>query len=118
VELWEAVLPSVQYIYDTSAVSSVFDDGARMESVIYPDGRVVFSDYGTSDALEDRAGIVKRLRETNSSGTILAEYSHTGSGSTVLTDYQQPDLKLDLVWWTTSIRWTGPLWPTVDHRLV
>ncbi|MGE0377986.1 MAG: RHS repeat domain-containing protein [Planctomycetaceae bacterium] len=34
--------------------------------------------------------------ETNSSGPILVEYSHTGRGQTVITDYPQPDLKLDL----------------------
>jgi len=88
--------PSVQYAYDTSAVGSVFDDGARMESMTYPNGRVLFSDYGTANALEDRTGIAKSVRETNSSGAILADYSYTGGGDTVLTDYQQPDLKQDL----------------------
>ncbi|MEZ6032023.1 MAG: RHS repeat-associated core domain-containing protein [Planctomycetaceae bacterium] len=109
--------PSVQYAYDSSSVSSVFDDGARMESITYPNGRVLFSDYGTSDALEDRAGIVRRLRETNGTGTILAEYSHTGSGSTVLTDFQQPDLKLDL-FGGTSGTYAGMdrFGRTIDHR--
>jgi hypothetical protein len=109
--------PSVQYAYDTSSVGSIFDNGARMESIIYPNGRVLFSDYGTANALEDRGGIVKRLRESNGTGTILAEYSHTGSGSTVLTDYQQPAVKLDL-FGGTSGAYTGldRFGRTVDHR--
>ena len=88
--------PNVQYSYDLSAASGVFDNRARMESVIYPNGRVLFSDYGSADTLEDRASIVKRLRETNGSSTILAEYWHTGGRDTVLSDYQQPALKRDL----------------------
>ncbi|MFO0425215.1 MAG: RHS repeat domain-containing protein, partial [Planctomyces sp.] len=109
--------PSVQYTYDTSAVSGVFDDGARQESVTYPNGRILFSDYGTAGALEDRMGSVKRLRESNGSGTILAEYSHTGSGSTVLTDYQQPAVKLDL-FGGTSGTYAGldRFGRTIDHR--
>jgi len=94
--------PSVQYAYDTSAASSVFDDGPRLESLTYPSGRVLFSDYGTADALADRLSVPYRLRETNGSGTILVEYSRTGGGIPVITDYQQPDLKLDLFGGTTS----------------
>jgi RHS repeat-associated protein len=109
--------PSVQYAYDTSAVSSIFDDGARMESVTYPNGRVLFSDYGTADTIEDRAGIVRRLREANGTGTILAEYSHTGSGSMMITDYQQPGLKLDL-FGGTSGTYAGMdrFARSIDHR--
>ncbi|MEZ6032037.1 MAG: RHS repeat-associated core domain-containing protein [Planctomycetaceae bacterium] len=109
--------PNVQYAYDTSAVSSVFDDGARMESMTYPNGRVQFSDYGTANAFEDRLNLVNRLRETNGTGTILAEYSRTGSGTTMLTDYQQPDLKLDL-FGGTSGTYAGldRFGRTVDHR--
>ncbi|MFN8710617.1 MAG: RHS repeat-associated core domain-containing protein, partial [Planctomyces sp.] len=109
--------PSVQYTYDTSAVSGVFDDGSRQESVIYPNGRILFSDYGTADALEDRSGIVKRLRENSGAGTILAEYSHTGSGTTMITDYQQPDLKLDLFGGTTgTYAGLDRFGRSIDHR--
>ncbi|MEZ6032063.1 MAG: RHS repeat-associated core domain-containing protein [Planctomycetaceae bacterium] len=109
--------PNVQYAYDTSAVSSVFDDGARMESMTYPNGRVLYSDYGTANAFEDRGNMVKRLRETNGTGTILAEYSLTGNGSTMITDYQEPDLKLDL-FGGTSGTYAGldRFGRTIDHR--
>ncbi|MFN8707534.1 MAG: RHS repeat domain-containing protein, partial [Planctomyces sp.] len=109
--------PSVQYAYDTSSTTSVFDDGARMESITYPDGRVLFFDFGTSDALEDRMGSVQRLREINSTGTILAEYSRTGAGAMTLTDYQQPDLKLDLFAGTSgTYARLDRFGRTIDHR--
>jgi YD repeat-containing protein len=87
---------------DLSAASSLFDDGARPESVTYPSGRVLFSDFGTANSLEDRLSLPKRLRETNGSGTIWVEYSRTGDGEVLITDDQQPDLKLDLFGGTTS----------------
>ncbi len=88
--------PSVQYTYDHSAAGTTFKDGARLESIIYPNGRVLFYDYGSAEELDDRSGAVKQLRETNGSGTILVEYSRTGGGGVVITDYLQPDVKLDL----------------------
>ena len=109
--------PSVEYAYDTSAASSVFDDGPRLESLTYPSGRVLFYDYGTADALADRLSVPEKLRETNGSGTILVEYSRTGSGSAVITDYQQPDLKLDLFGGTTgTYAGMDRFGRDVDHR--
>ncbi len=109
--------PSVQYAYDHSATSGIFDDGTRLESVTYPDGRVLFSDYGASDEIDDRTGRIKRIRETSGTGTILAEYSKTGAGRIAVTDYQVPDLKLDLFGGTSG---TYAGWDrfgrTTDHR--
>ena len=109
--------PSVEYAYDTSAVSSVFDDGPRLESLTYPSGRVLFYDYGTADALADRLSVPENLRETNGAGTILVAYSRTGSGDAVITDYQQPDLKLDLFGGTTgTYAGMDRFGRDVDHR--
>ncbi|WP_146602845.1 hypothetical protein [Novipirellula aureliae] len=88
--------PSVQYTYDTSSASGLLENRSRLEKLTYPDGRVLYYDYGSSDGIDDLLSRPYRLRETNSSGTILAEYLYTGGGRTVVTDYQQPDLKLDL----------------------
>ncbi|EMI52301.1 hypothetical protein [Rhodopirellula sallentina] len=88
--------PSVQYTYDMSATSGLLNNRARLEQLTYPDGRALFNDYGSSDGIDDLLSRSCRLRETNGSGTILVEYSRTGGGQTVVTDYQQPDLKLDL----------------------
>ncbi len=108
--------PSVQYSYDTSATSGLFEDGARLEKITYPDGRVLFHDYGTSGGIDDLLSRTYRLRETNGTGTILVEYSHTGGGEAVVTDYQQPDLKLNL-YGGTSGTYAGldRFGRTIDH---
>ncbi len=43
-----------------------------------------------------------RLRQTNSSGTILTEYSHNGVGRLAIVDYPQPDVNLDYFQGTTG----------------
>ncbi len=108
--------PSVQYSYDTSAASGLFDDGARLEKITYPDGRALFYDYGTSGGVDDLLFRTYRLRETNDTGTILVEYSSTSGGRMVITDYQQPDLKLNL-YGGTSGTYTGldRFGRTIDH---
>jgi len=109
--------PSVQYAYSMSATSGVFDDGPRLESLTYPSGRVLFYDYGTADMPADRLSVPEKLRETNGAGTILVEYSRTGSGAAVITDYQQPDLKLDLFGGTTgTYAGMDRFGRVVDHR--
>lgn len=94
-------------------------DSARLESLTYPDGRVLFRDYGTADGLEDRLSTAMRLRETDGSGTILAEYSHTGGGAPVIVDYPQPDLELDLFGGTSgSYAGLDRFRRTIDHRWI
>jgi RHS repeat-associated protein len=87
--------PNVQYAYDTSATSNVFDDGARPESITYPSGRVIHYDYGTADAVDDRLHRIQNLYETDTMGAHLAHYSYNGTGRTAVVDYPQPDVKLD-----------------------
>ena len=87
--------PNVQYAYDMSAVSSVFDDAARLEKVTYPDGRALFYDYGAAAGVNDQLHRVDRLRETSSTGTILATYYHNGVGRLIGLTYDQPQLILN-----------------------
>lgn len=72
----------VQYTYDATAVSSVFTRQHRLESVTYPNGRVVFYDYDSSNAdyPSSRLSRVRNIRQTNSTGTILAQYDYNGAG--------------------------------------
>lgn len=93
--------PAVEYGYSTAA-STGFSDGARLEQITYPNARVLYYDYGTSDAVNDRLHRVQRLRDVNSSGTILASYSYSGVNRPVLVDYEVPDVKLDYFQGTTS----------------
>ena len=92
--------PNVQYTFDMSATLDAFDDGARLEKVTYPDGRVLFYDYGATGGatgVYDRLNRIKWLRETSGAGESLALYTYNGVGRTVRADYQTPDLWLDHV---------------------
>ena len=100
---------SVQYAFDetTASMTNIYDDGLRQETVTYPEGRVIFNDFGTADAISDRLARIYRIRETNSSGTILTEYSYNGVDRHIITDYPQPDFRLDqyLFWTYTGVYW-------------
>jgi len=86
--------PSVQYAYDDSASSNVYEDGLRPISQTYPDGRVVFYGYdnATQGTLNDRMNRVSEIRETNASGQQLASYSRFGGGRMAVTTYPEPDV--------------------------
>ena len=95
--------PSVIYSYDATVSSDVFTNGHRLKDTTYPSGRVIFNDYGTAGEINDLLHRVKRIRETDGSGTILVEYSHNGGGGMpVVVDYQTPHVKLDLYQGTTG----------------
>ncbi len=88
--------PKVQYTYDATATSSVFSAQHRQQTTVYPSGRTVYYDYGTSGAAYDRLSQVRTIYDTNSSGTALATYDYNGAGSrTALATLPQPSLKLD-----------------------
>ena len=89
--------PSVSYGYDDTVSSDVFTNAHRHKDTTYPSGRVIFKDYGTAGEINDLLHRVKKLRETDGSGTVLVEYSHNGAGGMpVVVDFPQPDVKLDL----------------------
>jgi RHS repeat-associated protein len=89
--------PKVVFGYDTTLSGDVYAYGHRRNQVTYPDGRVVFYDFDTAnpDYPFSKLSKVRRIRETNSSGTILAEYSYSGEGRLAISDLQEPDVKLD-----------------------
>ena len=45
--------PNVQFAYDNSAASSIFNDGRRLTKVTYPSGRAFHYDYGTAATVND-----------------------------------------------------------------
>jgi RHS repeat-associated protein len=93
--------PKVSFGYDATlsggGSGDVYQYGYRRNQVTYPDGRVVFYDFDTANAgdLFSRMSKVRRIRETNVSGTILSEYSYTGVGRPAIVDMPQPKVKLD-----------------------
>ena len=96
--------PKVQYTYDTTTSTSVFSRQHRLEKVTYPDGMVVFNDYDTANAdyPSNRLSRVRKLRETNSTGTELAIYDYNGKRRLALVDLPEPDVKRDRFQGTTG----------------
>ena len=66
---------------NTSAASDVFDGGARIEKITYPNGRVLFRDYGTADGADDRLNRAANLYEASTGGTKHVAYSYNGAVS-------------------------------------
>lgn len=60
--------PTVSYGYDLSAPSSVYNDGARLSSMTYPDGRVLSFGYLSvrTDAIYERMNRVYQISESGS----------------------------------------------------
>jgi hypothetical protein len=71
--------PNVQSTYDTATTGSVFSAQHRRQTIVYPNGRTVYLDYGTSGAAYDALSKVRTIRDTGSTGTALATYGRTGT---------------------------------------
>jgi hypothetical protein len=90
--------PSVQYAYDTTTTSSVFSSQHRLQTVTYPNSRVVFYGYNASSANDPyhRLSKIREIRDTNSSGTQFAVYDYNGAGSRLaIANLPQPSFQLD-----------------------
>ena len=88
--------PNVQQAYDTTTSGSVFSARHRRQSITYPNGRVIYYDYGTSGGAYDVLSEVRTIWDTSTSGTALATYDFNGAGSTLaVKTLPQPSLKLD-----------------------
>ncbi len=83
--------PNVIYAHDVSAESTVYNDGLRPYHLVTPSRSYLFYDYGLTNSLTDRLQTPQRLRDTNATGTIWTEYSHSGSGRTVTITLSLPD---------------------------
>ncbi|MDZ7620794.1 MAG: RHS repeat-associated core domain-containing protein [Patescibacteria group bacterium] len=92
----------VQYNYaDASA-------GLRLESVRYPNGRLVHYTYGSAGSDADHLNRLDAIRDDDGGnpGDVLAQYTYLGLGTVVVEDYVQPQVKLDL-WGGTSGTYQG-----------
>ncbi|MCC5830188.1 MAG: hypothetical protein JJU36_12135, partial [Phycisphaeraceae bacterium] len=56
---------------------------ARLNKVIYPDGREVFYRYGDASEINDRLSRVYQIASTASGGDVYAAYGYLGAGSIV-----------------------------------
>jgi RHS repeat-associated protein len=91
----------VTFSYDSTlsggGSGDVYEYAYRRNKVTYPNGRAVFYDFDTANSgdIYSRMSKVRRMRETNVSGTILSEYNYTGGGRPAIVDMPQPKVKLD-----------------------
>ena len=87
----------VGYNYDTTVASGEYTKGLRPTSVRYPNARLVHLTYGTTGATGDALGRVESIKDDSggSPGTSFSDYSYLGSGTIVVEDYAQPDVKLN-----------------------
>jgi RHS repeat-associated protein len=78
--------PSVAY--------SVASNG-RLNSLTYPNGRVLTYSYGTSGGIDDKASRVAAIVDDDS--TTLVEYEYLGQSTFVDTKYSEPDIRNTLI---------------------
>lgn len=83
--------PKVQYAYADGA-----DNTIRPMALIYPDGRVLNYDYGSSGSLPDVLSRTASLIDDDGT-THLADYQYLGLKSFVEVDYTVPDLRYTLI---------------------
>ncbi len=90
--------PKVEYDYDLSALNSIYDDGARLNYVQYPDGRKIHYGYSTGGSASDRMSRVVSIAEDNGSGspatTPLVNYAFNGLSRLAETNFDEPDVRL------------------------
>jgi len=90
--------------YDYTGAS----DGLRLESVRYPNGRLVHYTYGSAGSDADNLSRLDAIKADNSGspGDTLASYVYLGLGTVLREDYEEPDVRLDL-WGGTSGSFQG-----------
>jgi hypothetical protein len=98
---------STQYEYSDAA------HGYRLTAVEYPNGRVVFYDYGTAGSADDCLNrLAAIIDDSNNNGQfgagdqVLASYQYLGLDRIVVEDYEEAGVKLDL-WGGTSGTYSG-----------
>ena len=80
--------PKVQYSYASGSTNTIRSTGST-----YPNGRVIATDYGTSNGINDA---ISRIDAVKDGATALAQYSYLGGSAFVITDYTEPDIKWTL----------------------
>lgn len=80
----------VEYAYDDAKMA----DGnyARLESITYPDGAVIDTDYGTASALND---VISRAEAIKIGSDSIVSYDFVGLGMYAKAKYPQSEIRLD-----------------------
>ncbi len=92
-----SISPNVQYTYDTTVTSNVFSAQHRGQTIVYPNGRAIYYDFGTTGSAYNALSKTRTIYDTSASGTALATYDWNGAGSRLaVATLPEPSLKLDL----------------------
>ena len=83
--------PVVQYGYADGSSNWI-----RPTTMTYPNGRVLYYDYGTTDGINDAVSRIASLIDDDAT-THLVDYSFVGLSQFVVVDYTEPDVKYTLV---------------------
>jgi len=78
---------AVRYAYDVPAKAM------RLTDITYPNGRKSYRDYGAAGSLSDKISRLAAIKDNN--GDVLASYAFNGTGTMVVEDFVQPNVKLD-----------------------
>jgi len=71
----------------------------RAATVVYPNGRTIGYDYGSSGGIDD---VISRIANLKESSSTYATYTYLGAGTIVRIDYPTPQARLDLWGGTTG----------------
>lgn len=90
--------PKVQYVY-TEGGTDVSDNDSRLTKMIYPNGRVLRYEYGTTGALNEKVSRLAYLADeaNNSPSTHIEEYSYLGASTVVVRNRPSANSKLTYV---------------------
>ncbi|MBI3861131.1 MAG: hypothetical protein HY290_04465, partial [Planctomycetia bacterium] len=86
-----SLTPKVQYAYADGSANTI-----RPQTLTYPNGRVLYYEYGTAGEIADSASRVASLID-NDGTTHRADYDYLGTGTIVQVGEPQPEIQYTLV---------------------
>jgi RHS repeat-associated protein len=84
--------PKVEYSYANGSANTI-----RQTAITYPNGRVITSDYGSTNDIDDALSRVKSIVDDDMASTQLADYAYLGINTFVEVDYTEPEIKYTLI---------------------
>lgn len=90
VNTWTA--PKVHYTYADGLQNTI-----RPTGLVYPNGRQITLDYGTTGGMDDAASRVVSLVDSGAGSTHVVDYSYLGLATFVAADYTEPEIQWTLV---------------------
>ncbi|MDZ4847682.1 MAG: RHS repeat-associated core domain-containing protein [Pirellulaceae bacterium] len=89
--------PKVEYDYEDGSANTI-----RPTTMTYPDGKVLTYQYDNTDAAK-----LSRVRTLDWDGTDVCRYGYLGGSTFVITDYLEPEVKIDYALGSGANRYDG-----------